>query len=163
MPKKEATRRREAKKLTEHQIQSRFFVWAAETEALQTDRRRRLALRWMHAIPNGYHKSIPARMKAKREGVKSGIADVFTPAPQLSSKGGTRLRGLPVAGYAGLYIEFKRKGGRVSPEQREFLDYLGLVNYAGHVVIGDWRHAAWIVVDYLDLGVYAQIIQEGDQ
>jgi len=50
-------------------------------------------LRWLHAIPNGGHRSKAQAGKLKAEGVKSGVADLC----------------LPVArrGYNALYIEMK--------------------------------------------------------
>ena len=58
------------------------------------------------AIPNGgaRHAAVAARLKA--EGVSRGVPDLFIPA-------------------WGLWIEMKRqKGGRLSPEQRDWIGYL---------------------------------------
>lgn len=82
-------------------------------------------LRWMHHIPNGGMRGNDPRTRAiqgasmKRQGVKSGVADIFLPASR--------------SGYNGLYIELKRpdlkpkkktsKGG-VSDEQADFGRYV---------------------------------------
>lgn len=61
------------------------------------------------AIPNGgsRHPAEAARMKA--EGVTAGVCDLFFVASNAS--------------YNGLFIEMKRSdGGRVSPEQKRFMD-----------------------------------------
>jgi hypothetical protein len=102
-------RKKKAVEPTEHQIQSAFFDWARNSEAvkLYPD------LRWIHAIPNGGARHVVAAVKFKREGVLKGIPDV----------------GLPCAGYydgnkyCGIWMEFKRKGGKQTPEQVEFFDF----------------------------------------
>lgn len=58
------------------------------------------------AIPNGTRASIGAAIKAKKEGVSSGVPDLYIPAWKL-------------------WVEMKRqKGGVVSPEQKEWIQYL---------------------------------------
>jgi len=69
-------------------------------------------LRWCH-VPNGGKRHIAAAVKFKRLGVKKGIPDIliFDPPPSC-------------AGAKGAVIELKRaKGGKVSSEQEEWLDY----------------------------------------
>jgi hypothetical protein len=133
---------------TEHEEQTLLFKWRDETMLMQSDVRLRLALRWTHAIPNGYHKSINMRMKAKREGVTAGILDVFVPSPEFGRRIG--------AEYHGLYIEMKRTGNKPSDLQKEFMEYLDLVKYK-HVVCYFWQHAAREIVQFLGLTSYAEI------
>ena len=58
------------------------------------------------AIPNGGSRSQSAGAKLKAEGVSAGVPDLFVPAWRL-------------------WIEMKRqKGGRVSPEQTDWMQYL---------------------------------------
>jgi len=58
------------------------------------------------SIPNGTRASIGAAVKAKKEGVSSGVPDLYIPAWKL-------------------WIEMKRqKGGRVSHDQKEWIEYL---------------------------------------
>lgn len=69
-----------------------------------------------YAVPNGGHRHISVAKKLKAEGVRGGVPDLVIP--------------LPAGGFAGLYVEMKRPGGgRVSPKQREWLDYLNRVGY----------------------------------
>ena len=90
--------------LTEHQEQVLFL---AEFE-----------LRWPNvrilAIPNGGARNIVTAVNLKAEGVRSGVPDLLVPA-------------------WGMWIEMKRaKGGRLSPEQKDWIEYLKSI---GHTVI----------------------------
>lgn len=140
---------------TEHEEQSALINWCLLSEDMQTDPVRRNALRWVHAVPLGFHKSPAARMKAKREGVKSGVLDICVPAPEL--RNGVRKSG----NYNGLYIEMKRKGEKLRPTQNEFMDYLALVHYRSDLCY-TWREAARIIVAHLDLATFAPIPEEGE-
>lgn len=72
----------------------------------------------LFAIPNGEYRSKPTAMRLKAEGVVSGVPDLCIPAWHL-------------------YIEMKRtKGGTVSKEQREILDYLEGCGYTVAVCKG---------------------------
>ena len=87
---------------TEAQEQATLFEWAHRMEGRFPE----LAL--LHAIPNGGSRNPLEAVHLKQQGVKPGIPDIF----------------LPVASgpYHGLYIEMKRrKGGRVSVEQKKML------------------------------------------
>jgi len=82
--------------LTEHQEQVLFL---AEFEQLWPDAR-------ILAIPNGGARNIVTAVNLKAEGVRSGVPDLLVPA-------------------WGLWIEMKRsKGGRLSPEQKDWIEYL---------------------------------------
>lgn len=95
--------------------------------------------RWRQAfaIPNGGKRTIGVAVKMKAEGVKPGVPDIF----------------LPVACgiWCGLFVEMKRiKGGRLSDEQREFINSLD-PHYM--VVIGHGAQDAIDKIrDYLALG-----------
>lgn len=68
----------------------------------------------IHAIPNGGARSKATASRLKAEGVASGVPDLFVPAWRL-------------------WIEMKRtKGGGLSPEQKDWNQYLQSV---GHWVI----------------------------
>ena len=58
------------------------------------------------SIPNGGQRNIIVATKLKAEGVLSGVPDLFV----MLSKGG----------FHGLYIEMKRKGGKLTENQKEF-------------------------------------------
>ena len=83
------------------------------------------------AIPNGTRSSIGAAVKAKKEGVSSGVPDLYIPAWKL-------------------WIEMKRqKGGNVSSEQKEWIEYLESIG--DKVIIG--RGCADAVFKVLDLSI----------
>lgn len=66
------------------------------------------------AIPNGGFRHKRTAEKLKAEGVRKGVPDLFIPA-------------------LNLWIELKKtKGGRTSPEQREWIEYL---NRIGHTAV----------------------------
>jgi hypothetical protein len=66
------------------------------------------------AIPNGGHRSMSEAKKLKAEGVTAGVPDIFVP-------------------MWSLWIEMKRqRGGRLSPEQKDMIEYLEGI---GHTVI----------------------------
>jgi hypothetical protein len=71
------------------------------------------------AVPNGMRaKGIRTAVKAKKEGMSAGFPDLFIPAWQL-------------------FIEMKRtKGGKVSPEQKDWLRYLQECGYTCYVANG---------------------------
>ena len=77
-----------------------------------------------------------AQMKA--EGVKKGFPDI-----ELS---------VPCGRFHGLFIELKRReGGRVSPEQSEWLNRLSEKGYRAVVCYG-WHDAKTVIEQYLALG-----------
>lgn len=113
---------------TEAQEQITLFSWAA-VQAIPE-----LAL--LYHIPNGgsRHKAEAARLRA--EGVRSGVPDLCLPVPR--------------GGCHGLYIELKRlRGGRLSEQQRAWLDALGKQGYAVAVCKG-WEDAAETILRYLE-------------
>lgn len=81
---------------------------------------------WTHC-PNGGRRTIGVARKLKAAGTKRGVPDVliFSPPPKQ-----------PAGGAVGVAIELKRaKGGRVSPDQKRFMDGLqecGWVCYVAH-------------------------------
>lgn len=69
---------------------------------------------WIFHIPNGGHRKMSVAKAMKREGVKPGVPDLFIPEWNL-------------------WVEMKRqKGGRLSPDQKAWIEYLERV---GHTVI----------------------------
>ena len=76
-------------------------------------------LRCCHHVPNGGQRSAATAGRLKAEGVRPGVPDVHLPVPH--------------GGYCGLWIEMKRAhGGRLSPEQVDWISYL---TECGHTVI----------------------------
>ena len=80
---------------TEHEHQRELVSWFRKTYKAR-----------IFAIPNGGYRGKATAMRLKAEGVSRGVPDLFVPA-------------------WGLWIEMKREqGGTLSPEQRDWIDYL---------------------------------------
>lgn len=91
---------------TEHQEQVKVIEWCDAHPIAKH----------IFAIPNGSHKSPAMANKFKREGLRSGVPDLFLPF-------GSR-------GFYGLFIEMKRtKGGKASDVQVEWLKFLTSMGY----------------------------------
>lgn len=70
------------------------------------------------AIPNGEKRHISVAKRLKKEGVRKGVPDLFIPEWRV-------------------WIEMKRiKGGRLSSDQKEWLDYLADCEYTVFVCKG---------------------------
>ena len=96
-------------KFSEHYEQREFVQWFR-----QTYRGVRI-----FAIPNGGARRMSEAGRLKAEGVSAGVPDLFVPA------------------WA-LWIEMKRaKGGVVSAEQKDWMEYLGNLGYECIVCRGD--------------------------
>ena len=88
-----------------------------------------------YAIPNGGSRNRIEAYNLKRQGVRPGVPDICLPVPR--------------GGYGALYIELKRQqGGRVSEEQRAWIDAL---NRAGNkaVVCKGFEEAKKQIEEYL--------------
>jgi hypothetical protein len=93
---------------TEHQEQRLFVMWFRQTHSPVR----------IFAIPNGGLRSKSTAAKLKVEGVVSGVPDLFIPAWRL-------------------WVEMKRvKGGRLSPEQKDWIEYLEANGYTALVCHG---------------------------
>lgn len=88
-----------------------------------------------YAIPNGAFKSMREALKFKATGLISGVPDICIP--------------IPSGDYHGLYIELKRKkGGVVSKNQAEWLNFLRAQGYYADIAKG-FDEARDIVALYL--------------
>lgn len=67
----------------------------------------------------GFRSKIEAAIM-KGSGVLSGVSDLQIPVPNLS--------------YHGFFIEMKKPGGKVTPNQKEFLEYVKSKNYQASVI-----------------------------
>jgi hypothetical protein len=112
----------------EHQHQKALVTWAGY--AAGADPR----LRLLYAIPNGGLRSKAVAGKLKSEGVRSGVPDLCLP--------------VAVRELHGLYLEMKAERGRVSAEQREWLEALAAAGYAACVTHG-WDTARAAISIYL--------------
>jgi hypothetical protein len=98
---------------TEDQEQSWLVAWFRKTYPQHR----------IFAIPNGGGRSKSEGVLLKATGVTAGVLDLMIPAPS--------------GHYHGLFIEMKvQKGGRVSPEQKDWIDYLTSVGYCAKVCNG---------------------------
>lgn len=115
---------------TESEEQIALFEWT-EWESGRIPQ-----LRLMFHIPNGGKRNKATAARLKREGVKAGVPDVFLPVPR--------------GRYHGLFIEMKReKDGRLSQEQKRWLEELSKMGYKAEVCRG-WEEAANMVKGYLE-------------
>lgn len=64
----------------------------------------------LHAVPNGDFRGWGVGVKLKAEGVIPGVPDLCMPVAR--------------GGFHGFYMELKRKGGHVRPDQWEFMEAL---------------------------------------
>ena len=114
---------------TEAAEQRALFRWAAYSKATHPE------LGLMFHVPNGGSRHPYEAHNLREEGVKAGVPDICLPVAR--------------GGYHALYIELKRvKGGRVSEEQRAWLNAL---NRAGNlaVVCRGWNEARDVILEYL--------------
>ncbi len=86
------------------------------------------------AIPNGSQRHIVAAVKLKAEGVMAGVSDCFLMIPK--------------AGWHGLFIEMKVKGGKLSDSQKEFMGLATLMGYQAVVCYG-FDEAKDAITEYL--------------
>lgn len=115
---------------TEEEEQITLFRWA---EWMAQVRWPELAM--MYHVPNGGYRNKAEAGRFRAQGVKSGVPDIVLPVAR--------------GGYHGLYIELKRTvGGRVSEEQREWLDRLTAQGYYTAVCRG-WEAAKGVIEGYL--------------
>ncbi len=105
-------------------------------------------LRWLHAIHNQGHGDAVRGAKAKAEGVKAGVADIFLPVSNISIRAN---RTEP--GFYGLYIEMKKpkrelsKGG-ISEDQFAFAMFVEHQGYQWNVCYS-WQEAVEVIKQYL--------------
>lgn len=101
-----------------------------------------VGLEWAHAIHNQGHGDALRGARARAEGVRCGIPDIFIP--------------VPMGRFHGLYIELKKpsvkpkrdaSNGGLSEEQRQFRNYCVFVSYGWEVCYG-WREAAEAIRRY---------------
>ena len=82
------------------------------------------------AIPNGGARSPATAARLKAEGVCAGVPDLFVPE-------------------WGLWVEMKRvKGGRLSPDQKDWINYLASVGYVCFICSGA-EDAKLQITDYI--------------
>lgn len=101
----------------------------------QNGQRYALAATRTYAIPNGGGRTKREAGRLKAEGVRPGVSDIFV--------------SLPSGPNAGLYIEMKSQTGRMSAEQRAWIDESARLGYAAACCHGaDEALQVWIA--YID-------------
>jgi len=116
-------------KPTEHELQSHFVQWC------ELESRTIMELALIFAIPNGSNKSIATAMKFKREGLKSGVPDLFLPVAR--------------GKHHGLFIEWKRNDKCKLSETQ--IDWQSKLSKQGYLVftVSDTLIAQTIIKKYL--------------
>lgn len=128
-------RKTEAPIPTEHQEQAAVVAWVD----LQAKVHPSLGLHLRFATPNGARRSIWEAAQKKTEGMHRGVPDLCFPVAR--------------NGHHGLWIEMKRrKGGVLSPEQREYLDALDAFGHFAVVCRGA-DEAIRVIAEYFGLEV----------
>ncbi|WP_020408945.1 VRR-NUC domain-containing protein [Hahella ganghwensis] len=118
---------------SEHEEQKALVQWADCQRIPQG-----LIGDFLFSVPNGgdRHRIVAAKLKA--EGVRKGVPDLML--------------ALPLGGYAGLFIEMKRrKGGKLYSHQQQWITRLKKVGYKV-VVCAGWDAARIAIIQYLQTG-----------
>ena len=115
--------------MSEANEQTALFEWAECAKCKYPE------IRLLFHIPNGGSRNKIEAANLKRQGVKSGVPDLFLPAP----------KGI----YAGLFIEMKYGKNKPSEKQKEWLEDLEQQGYAVTVCYS-WERAAAVIVKYLE-------------
>lgn len=114
----------------ESQHQRALFEWIHAKQA----RDKRYSK--IFAIPNGGKRDMKTAVNLKREGVLSGVWDIFVP--------------IPSDGLCGLWIEMKAGKNKLTANQKKFKD--GLDCCYGFVVCYTWTEAKEIIEQWLKKG-----------
>ena len=88
----------------------------------------------LFSIPNGGMRNIGTAIKLKREGALAGVSDLFLMKAN--------------AKYHGLFIEMKALKGKVSDEQKYFIEQAKEQGYAAEVCYG-FEQAQSVILKYL--------------
>lgn len=110
--------------MTETQEQKQLIQWC------RTDPR----LQFLFHIPNETAGGQSWVIRNRQLGVKPGVPDLFYP--------------VPLHGYHGLFIELKTEKGRLSKEQKKWIEALTELGYKCVVAKG-WKAARDALVEYL--------------
>lgn len=115
---------------TEGTEQAALFNWAAMRRGRWPE------LDLMFHIPNEGLRSKTTGAKMAKEGMKSGVPDIFLPVPR--------------SVYHGLFVEMKRtKYGKATANQHRWLQELQLKGYACAICFG-WVEASKVIENYLN-------------
>jgi len=93
----------------------------------------------MFSIPNGGSRNKLEAIKLKREGVLSGVLDIFISEAR--------------NGFHGLYIEMKVKPNKPTPRQADFIRMASSRGYKCGVCYS-WEEAKDMILEYLEANKY---------
>lgn len=93
-------------------------------------------MRWVFAVPNGFYSSPAQKSKMKKEGLKSGVWDIFAAYPR--------------KGYHGLFVEMKFGHNQLTQEQVEFGNDMEKEGYLCRVAY-NWQEAYKILTEYMEV------------
>ncbi|MGN0581533.1 MAG: VRR-NUC domain-containing protein [Oscillospiraceae bacterium] len=94
-------------------------------------------IRLLFHVPNGGSRNKIEAANLKKQGVKSGVPDLFLPVAR--------------GGHFGLFIEMKFGKNRTTAQQKEWIEALKLQGYRCEVCYG-WEAASEVLLDYLSKG-----------
>lgn len=114
---------------TEEEEQIRLFQMVEEKLSEYPE------LSFLFHVPNGGHRSKATAGRLKAAGVKAGVPDLFLPVPR--------------GKYHGMVCELKVQGGRLTPDQRAWLETLTEFGYYAVVAFGA-DEALESLIAYLD-------------
>jgi hypothetical protein len=108
--------------------QKNLFDWCKLQEKVYPD------LQLLLAIPNGGSRNLIEASNLKKQGVKAGVPDMLLPVPR--------------RGYNGLFIELKADKGKLSENQKWWLEKLNERGYKAIVCYG-FENARQTILEYL--------------
>lgn len=113
------------------EVEQRLLItWCRFHEERHTE------LKLIFHVPNGGLRSKSEAKRFKACGVKSGVPDLFLPVARNGSNG--------------LFIELKTEKGKVSKEQKFWIDELNKQGYTAVVCYG-WTDAVGVLCAYLGI------------
>ena len=115
----------------EQREQAQVVLWARARFDEDSDKWHDLDL--LHCSLNGVKLSKAQAGKAKSQGMRTGIPDLFLPVPR--------------KGFSGLFIEMKSETGRLSDAQKDVVPRLSALGYSMHVAYSG-REAIEIIRTY---------------
>lgn len=116
--------------MSEHLEQVALF------DLLRANESRHPELKWIFAVPNGGSRHPVVAGKLKAEGVKRGVSDICIPIAR--------------QGYHGAFIEMKFGKNKLTPEQKEFHEFLESSGYKPFVAYSS-REAQSAIEGYLGI------------
>lgn len=123
-------------KHVEHQHQVALIAWAHRVRlppAADVEPGATIA-HYLLAIPNGGRRVKQEAIRLKAEGVKPGVSDLLLP--------------LRRDGFAGLWLELKAPGGKLTDLQWDWLQRMRRAGYRGEWR-DSWIDAAAVIADYV--------------